>query len=790
MIATTQQNMTTELDAGGGSIGPPRNWKGIGIAMLVIVTVMSLVILSVIVLSPDESHLLLRSRLTMEDLESEMFKVHDPSAVWLDESEVALRTREGHVLSYSLYSNLTYTLLDNSSLDLTTTKFQVSADKRFILLSYNIRPVFSQSFTASYAIYTVANGDLLELNPVGEGRTVLQYAAWGPQGNQLACVFERDIYYQPDVASRPLRLTSTGQEELVVNGLSDWTYEEEVLLSYTAHWWSVDGARLAYLTINNSATPLMEIPHFLGGLYPSNVFFPYPKAGSSIPAVSLFVVNLYGPAHTLEMIPPETIRTRDSYISMVTWISSTRLAARWLNRSQNQSVLCMCVATTGACSEIHKMDMDLMQNQRQEVPLFSADGSVFYLTLPAKQGARGEFRHIASLPTQPAVPSAPLRFLTSGSWDVTLLCALDEETEKIYFLSTEESRQSRHLYSADLEGIFQRQCLTCDLLDGCSFFKAQFSPNQTHFTLYCLGPGIPKVTVHSTKDPSRYIVLEDNSPLSEALEGKRLPETLFRTLSAENHDLHLKLSLPQGYEANLHPLLLIVDGVPGSQSVTEEFALGWPEVLLSTQDVALAWVDGRTGVSRGQKATTADPRKLGFLRVKDQLGVVERLMQLPYIDDRRMALYGKAFGGYLTLKMLAATDKLFQCAAAVAPITDFKLYSAAFSERYLGLPVKDEHSYLMTSVLEDVNKLKNENFLILHGTADARVPFQHSAELLSRLVRVEANYSLQLYPDEGHILREPRSIQHFQRTLVHYLQTCLRHSLLPAPVEEPEDEED
>lgn len=84
-------------------------------------------------------------------------------------------------------------------------------------------------------------------------------------------------------------------------------------------------------------------------------------------------------------------------------------------------------------------------------------------------------------------------------------------------------------------------------------------------------------------------------------------------------------------------------------------------------------------------------------------------MQLPYIDDRRMALYGKvtaflkfgnspllltpskllhalfalalfcfslqAFGGYLTLKMLAATDKLFQCTAAVAPITDFRLYS-------------------------------------------------------------------------------------------------------------------
>ncbi|KAG7521025.1 inactive dipeptidyl peptidase 10-like [Solea senegalensis] len=818
MIATTQQNMTTELDL-GSSDGPPRNWKGIGIALVVILAVMSLVILSVILLTPDESHLLLHSHITMEDLESEEFKVHDPCVAWLNENEVAVRTTEGHVLSFSLNSNLTTALLDNSSLDLSATKFQVSADKRFVLLAYNIQMVFTQSFTASYAIYNVTNGDLLELNPPQRDKAVLQYASWGPQGNQLAYVFDGDIYYKPSVTSKPLRLTTTDQGQNLVNGISDWTYEEEVLLTYVAHWWSMDGARLAYLSINNSATPVMEIPQFLGGLYPSNMFFHYPKAGSSIPSVNLFVVNLYGPAHTLEMMPPDSLRTRENYISMVTWISSTRLAVRWLNRVQNQSVLCVCEATTGACSEKHKMAMDIMQNQRQDVPLFSADGSVFYTILPAKQGARGEFHHIAGLSAQPAIPSVPPRFLTSGSWDVTLLCTLDEKAGKLYFLSTEESRQSRHLYSVDLDGVFQRRCVSCNLIEGCRFFRSEFSPNQTYFTLHCLGPGIPKVTVHSTKDPSRYVVLEDNSPLSRALQGKRLPETLFRTLPAENHDLHLKLSLPQGYEANLHPLLIIVDGVPGGQSVTEEFSLDWPQVLSSAQNVALAWVDGRSGVGRGQKTSALDPRKLGSLRVKDYLAVIEFLMQLPYIDDRRMALYGKvtvffnqkarffsplipcnvchfsvstqqAFGGYLTLKMLAATDKLFQCTAAAAPITDFRLYSAAFSERYLGLPAKEEHAYSTASLLEEVNKLKDENFLILHGTADARVHFQHSAELLSRLVKVDANYSLQLYPDEGHVLREPRSMQHFQRTVVNYLQTCLKHSVLLDPIEDEEEEDD
>uniref|UniRef100_W5LB56 Inactive dipeptidyl peptidase 10-like n=1 Tax=Astyanax mexicanus TaxID=7994 RepID=W5LB56_ASTMX len=789
MIATTQQNMTTDLDLGSTG-GTPRNWKGIGIAMVVILGVLSLVTLSIIVLTPDESHLLTHSRLTVEDLESMEFKVHDPCMMWLNENEVALCSREGHILLHNFKTNLTTTLLDNSTMDLKSMRFQVSADKRFILMAYNIRPVFSQSFTASYALYTVASGELLDLIPTGAEVSVLQYAAWGPQGNQLVYVFENDIYYQSEAASPAMRLTTTGKDGLVVNGLTDWTYEEEILLKYPAHWWSRDGARLAYLRINNSDTPIMEIPHFLGGIYPSNVLYPYPKAGSSIPSVSLFVVNVYGPAHTLEMIPPDSQSSRDSYISMVSWISSTCLAVRWLNRVQNQSVLCVCEATTGACSEKHKTAVDFLQNQQQEEPLFSADGSQFYLTLPAKQGARGEFRHIASLPAQPALPSASPRFLTSGNWDVTELCALDEKNGKIYFLSTEESRHSRHLYSAELEGVFHRQCLTCSLFERCTFFRADFSPNQTHFTLYCLGPGVPKVTIHSTKDPSRYTVVEDNSLLAVSLGTKSLPETLFRTLSSDSYDLHLKLSLPPGYEGNLHPLLIMVDGSPGSQTVTEEFALGWPQVLSSLHGVALAWVDGRSRASRGQRPSTVDPRKLGSLRIKDYLGVVEWLTQLPYIDGRRIALYGKGFGGYLILKMLTATEQMFRCSAIMAPITDFKLYSAAFSERYLGLPGKEEHAYMTASLLEDVHKLKDENFLLLHGTADARVHFQHSAELLSRLVKVEANSTLQLYPDEGHTIREKRSIQHLHRSLLHYLHNCLKHDPLLLAEEEEEEEEE
>uniref|UniRef100_A0A672MUS6 Uncharacterized protein n=1 Tax=Sinocyclocheilus grahami TaxID=75366 RepID=A0A672MUS6_SINGR len=658
----------------GSTGGPPRNWKGIGIAMVVILGVMSLVTLSIFLLTPGKTEIERVNEYKLNQMET--------------------KDKEREILS----TNLTTTLLDNSTL---------VKPYEFVPCSVsNACEVMVQSCSILMRVFLCTYlREITDLTPSEEDTSVLQYAAWGPQGNQLVSVFENDIYYKPDVFSKAMRLTATGRNGMVVNGLSDWTYEEEILLKYPAFWWAKDGARLAYLSINNSATPFMEIHHFLGGIYPSNVLYPYPKAGSRIPSASLFVVNLYGPAHTLEMIPPDSHNI------------STRLTVRWLNRVQNQSVLCVCEATTGACSERHQMAMDFWHNnQRQEEPLFTADASLFYLILPAKQGARGEFLHIASLPAQTSTPSVSPRFLTSGNWDVTSLCALDEENDKMYDRSNLTSKPFLKSLKT-LGGVFHRQCLTCNLFERCSFFKADFSPNQTYFTLYCLG----KITLN------------------------------------------------------------LIDSIPGRQSVTEEFALGWPEVLSSLHGVALAWIDSRSQVSQGQKSSTLDPRKLDSLRIKDKLGLL-RIIPIIENSDISLLLSSQGFGGYLGLKMLTATDQMFKCAAVMAPITDFKLYSEFQCQYVVSLQA--------ASLLDDIHKLKDENFLLIHGTADARVHFQHSAELLSRLVKVEANYTLQLYPDEGHSLREERSNQHLHRTLLHYFQNCLKYDPFLNIEEEEEDDEE
>ncbi|XP_039081471.1 inactive dipeptidyl peptidase 10-like, partial [Hyaena hyaena] len=147
--------------------------------------------------------------------------------------------------------------------------------------------------------------------------------------------------------------------------------------------------------INDSLVPNMVIPRFTGALYPKGKLYPYPKAGQMNPTIKLYVVNLYGPTHTLELMPPDSFKSREYYITMVKWVSNTKTVVRWLNRPQNISILTVCETTTGACSRKYEMTADTWLSKQNEEPVFSRDGSTFFMTVPVKQGGRGEFHHLA-----------------------------------------------------------------------------------------------------------------------------------------------------------------------------------------------------------------------------------------------------------------------------------------------------------------------------------------------------------------------------------------------------------
>ncbi|KAJ8415234.1 hypothetical protein AAFF_G00009320 [Aldrovandia affinis] len=637
--------------------------------------------------------------------------------------------------------------------------------------------------------YNIQTSEVWQLNPPEVPNSVLQHAAWGVQGQQLIYIFENNIYYQSEVKSSSLRLTSSGKEGVIFNGIADWLYEEEVLQSHVAHWWSPGGERLAFLLINDTLVPKMVLPQFTGTPYPKGKQYPYPKAGQPNPTVKLYVVNLYGPTHTQELLPPDGLKIRDHYVVMVKWISTTKAAVRWLNRAQNMSILTVCDTNIGACIKRHEETSELWLSKQNQEPVFSRDSTKFFLTVPVKQGGRGEFHHIAMFTTLSRGDQTEVRHLTSGSWEVTKIVAYDESNQHIYFLSTEGSPRRRQLFSVSTIGQFPRHCLTCELHKAhCTFFDVDISPGLQHIVLNCKGPGAPTVILHSLNNANNYFILENNTVLKEALRIKRIQLIDFRVISTEHFDLRLKIIYPLDFsESRQYGLLLVIDAAPGGQSVNDRFQLDWDSVLVSLDSVIVVRLDGRGSGFQGQKVLQAIHQRLGIVDVQDQIAAVEYMATFDYIDTTRIGIFGKDYGGYVTLMMLKSTENLFKCAVAMSPITDWRLYASAFSERYFGMPTGEDDKYQFSSVLQTVRGLQEQNLMLVHGTADDNIHFQHSAELIKNLIKVGANYTMQIYPDEGHFLSQ-KSRQHLHASLTSFFRECLKEDMLLVP-DEPEEEE-
>uniref|UniRef100_A0A646QBZ2 Venom dipeptidyl peptidase 4 n=1 Tax=Hemiscolopendra marginata TaxID=943146 RepID=A0A646QBZ2_9MYRI len=761
-----------------------RNWRGIGIALLVILVVCALIITAVVLLTPgNEGPRVRGERITLDDILQNNFSAKRFNGTWISDYEFAFQNESNALFIYNIRkNNITEVVLNNPFRRVNAADWSLSADRKYILLTHDVLKVFRHSFLAKYTIYDIIKGDYYRLTPNEGIHPPLQYAAWSPKGSAFVMVYKNDIYYKSNpLAETSTRITNTGLDGTVWNGIPDWVYEEEILNSNHALWFSNDGQMLCFATFNDSKVGILSYLWYGSDKsderYPQIASVRYPKPDTPNPSVTLYVCNASEPEQLLSLTFKSSILQEDHYFTAVRWVNNSHISVIWMNRAQNISLISLCNAPFWYCNESHRVEsgkqgwVDLYTP-----PLFSKTGDKYFVILPAVDGSSGSYPQVA----RKNVPENTLYFLTHGKWEVTSIEAYDEEMKTIYYIAAPEGKPGqRHLYQIDETKSDDKlgECLTCELDPECLYVNTKFSVENSYFILECLGPGVPKIFLFSTRNNKTRVELNSNSVLEEFILTKAMPQIrTFRVPLSSGYEAHVRLYLPPGLrdeEITTYPLIIEVYAGPGSQSVSEMFKIGLGHYLSSQRDMIYGFIDARGSGFQGNRILFEIYRQLGTVEVQDQVEVTKYLKEhLHFIDNDKVAIWGWSYGGYVTAMIMGMEEKAFNCGISVAPVTNWMNYDSVYTERYMGKPTPqdNQHGYDSSNVMRIASNFKNKKFFLVHGTADDNVHFQQSMLLVKALTKENVIFRTQVYPDESHALSSVR--KHLYLSIEEFLNDC------------------
>ncbi|NNJ89696.1 MAG: S9 family peptidase [Eudoraea sp.] len=606
------------------------------------------------------------------------------------------------------------------------TSYSFNDDESKLLLATEVDPIYRYSRRAIYFVYDIASKVTTKISDEKIMAPLLS-----PDGNKVAYVFANDLFILDLNSGNTEQVTSDGEMNAIINGVTDWVYEEEFGF-VRAFDWNSNSTMLAFLRFDEQAVPEFSMDLYGNSLYPSQYRFKYPKAGEDNSTVTLHLYNV-AEKSTTDISMPEAY-----YIPRIEWKNNAEeLSVQTINRLQNHLKMYTVNAKDASVSLLLE-EKDAAYVDITDNLTFLEDDSFIWTS--EKDGYNHIYLHNSngSLKTQ----------ITKGPWEVTNYYGFDPKKKTIFYQSTENGSINRDVYSIRVNGRNKKR-----LTEKAGTNSAAFSTNFTYFINTFSNASTPYMyTLHKASTGEKVKDILDNSALANKLSDYKTSPKEFSTININGYDLNMWMVKPADFDPSKeYPLILFQYSGPGSQQVANRW-LGsndyWHQ-MLAQLGIIVACVDGRGTGLKGRDFKKMTYKELGKYEVQDQIAVAKKLSEYDFIDEDRTGIWGWSYGGFMASNCILKGNDTFEMAIAVAPVTSWRFYDTVYTERFMQTPQENASGYDENSPLTYPDLLKGK-YLLVHGGGDDNVHVQNSMRMIEALVQANKQFDWAIYPDRNH----------------------------------------
>lgn len=646
-------------------------------------------------------------------------------------------------------------------------QFEFSEDETLLLLRTASEPVYRHSFLANYFVYNLQSGETTPVHESGKQ----QYVTLSPEGTQVAFVADNNLFIKDLKSKKTVQITRDGAKNKIINGLPDWVYEEEFSPvdgdGMVATKWSPDGSMLAFIRFDETKVPEFPLTWYEGANYPRRSTFKYPKVGAQNSVVSVHLYDADAGAMKGELMGLET----DDYVPRINWTPDNKLIMSRLNRLQDTVELLQAVP--------ERLISDPEEPQKW-IPtrLLLRETDAAYVELESEnklillqQGGflwtseRSGFQHIHLFKGTPGETGTDL---TPGNIDVTAFYGVDEKNGTFYYQTASPTPLDRQVWEGSLKGAAPRL-----MTPGAGTNEVVFSPTFEYYTHTWQDANTPPVvTLRKRSGETLRTLINNSRVVNLRREYGFVDKKFFQIKISDSIVLNASIMQPARMDSTRkYPVLFDNYGGPGSQTVQNSYdgyVGSWHQMLVQKGYVIVS-IDNRGTGGRGRDFKKCTQLQLGKYETEDQIAAARYFRAQPWVDAGRIGIWGWSFGGYLSTSCILKGNDVFKMAMAVAPVTNWKWYDSAYTERYMHTMKDNAAGYDENSPVNFASLLRGDNYLICHGTADDNVHWQQTTEMINALVKAGKQFDTYYYPNRNHGIYGDNATRHLFTKLTDFV---------------------